>query len=57
MTIQTVEGSRQVRRGDWIVRVEGGETYVVDDGFFHRTFTRDVDTDAHLESEGRHYGC
>ena len=57
MTIQTDGGVRRVHRGDWIVRGEGGECYVVDDAFFQRTFTPDGSTNAHLESEGRHYGC
>lgn len=57
MTIQTDQGLRQVRRGDRIVRGEGGECYVVDDGFFQRTFTPDPSAHAPFESEGRHYGC
>jgi len=57
MTIQTDGGVRRVHRGDWIVRGEGGECYVVDDAFFQRTFTPDGSTNANLESEGRHYGC
>ena len=57
MTIQTDRGLRHVRRGDWVVRGEGGECYVVDDAFFQRTFTPDGSTDLHLEPEGRHYGC
>jgi hypothetical protein len=46
-----------VRRGDWVVRGEGGECYVVDDAFFQRTFAPDSSSDAQLEPEGRHYGC
>ena len=57
MTIQTDRGLRQVRRGDWVVRGEGGECYVVDDAFFQRTFTPDSSSDTHPEPEGRHYGC
>jgi hypothetical protein len=57
MTIQTDRGLRYVRRGDWVVRGEGGECYVVDDAFFQRTFAPDGSSDAHLEAEGRHYGC
>jgi hypothetical protein len=56
-TIQTDGGVRRVDRGDWIVRGEGGECYVVDDAFFQRTFTPDGGTDVQLETEGRHYGC
>jgi len=57
MTIQTDRGLRHVRRGDWVVRGEGGECYVVEDSFFQRTFTPDGSATAHLEEEGRHYGC
>jgi hypothetical protein len=57
MTIQTDRGLRQVQRGDWVVRGEGGECYVVDDAFFQRTFTRDDGIDLHMQPEGRHYGC
>lgn len=57
MTIQTDRGLRHVRRGDWVVRGEGGECYVVDDAFFQRTFAPDSSSDAQLEPEGRHYGC
>lgn len=57
MTIHTDRGLRHVRRGDWVVRGEGGECYVVDDAFFQRTFTRDETADTQMEPEGRHYGC
>jgi hypothetical protein len=58
MTIQTDRGLRHVRRGDWVVRGEGGECYVVDDAFFQRTFTPDGSGEgAYGEGEGRHYGC
>ena len=58
MTIQTDRGLRHVRRGDWVVRGEGGECYVVDDAFFQRTFTPDgTGEGTYLEAEGRHYGC
>ncbi len=57
MTIQTDARPRQVRRGDWLVRGEGGECYVVDDGFFQRTFTPDASARNLIENEGRHYGC
>jgi hypothetical protein len=49
--------ARRVRRGDWVVHGEGGECYVVDDGFFQRTFSPDPGAEAHLAGEGRHYGC
>ena len=57
-TIVTKTGFCKVSKGDWIVKGENGETYVVDSAFFQRTFTP-VDIRPHsLESvEGRHYGC
>jgi hypothetical protein len=54
MTIDTVTGPRLVRRGDWVVRGEGGECYVVDDSFFQRTFKPES---SGWQEEGRHYGC
>ncbi len=57
MTVETAQGLRQVRRGDWVVRGEGGECYVLDDGFFQRTFTPEPGLAALPEAEGRHYGC
>ena len=38
-TIATQTGFRSVSKGDWIVNGENGETYVVDNAFFQRTFT------------------
>ena len=55
-TIETDEGPRDVHRGDWVVRGEAGELYVVDDAFFQRTFRPDGGDRAPVE-EGRHYGC
>jgi hypothetical protein len=37
-TIATDMGFANVKRGDWIIRGEDGECYVVDDEFFQRTF-------------------
>lgn len=37
-TIATDLGFINVESGDWIVSGEGGETYVVDDEYFQRTF-------------------
>ena len=37
-TIATDTGFCNVSKGDWIVKGENGETYVVDDTFFQRTF-------------------
>jgi hypothetical protein len=47
-----------VAKGDWIVKGENGETYVVDDTFFQRTFTPLQTYPWELQGEeGRHYGC
>jgi len=37
-TVTTDLGFINVNSGDWIVRGENGESYVVDDAFFQRTF-------------------
>jgi hypothetical protein len=37
-TIATDTGFRGVSKGDWVVHGENGETYVVDNAFFQRTF-------------------
>ncbi len=59
-TIAADNGFRHVRRGEWIIRGENGECYVVDDSFFRRTFqpleSRPVSTTCGQTSEGRHYG-
>lgn len=49
-------GIANVRRGDWIVRGEDGECYVVDDSFFQRTFV-EMEGPAWMEPEPRNYGC
>jgi hypothetical protein len=47
-----------VSKGDWVVKGENGETYVVDDAFFQRTFTPFQTYPWELENEeGRNYGC
>ena len=38
-TIATSAGFCNASKGDWIVRGESGETYVVDDAFFQRTYS------------------
>ncbi|HVW78127.1 MAG TPA: hypothetical protein VHB45_10990 [Alloacidobacterium sp.] len=43
-----------VKKGDWIIRGENGERYVVDDDFFQRTFTP-FQFDL-APNEGRNYG-
>ena len=56
--IVTKTGVCNVSKGDWIVKGENGETYVVDNAFFHRTFTSLNIYPRTLEhEEGRHYGC
>jgi hypothetical protein len=37
-TIATDLGFINVKRGDWVICGEGGESYIVDDAFFRRTF-------------------
>jgi hypothetical protein len=40
------------------VKGENGETYIVDDVFFHRTFTPlQIYPWESQPEEGRHYGC
>lgn len=57
-TMVTDTGFCNVRRGDWIVRGENGECYVLDDEFFQRTFSRiqryPWETN---HEEGRSYGA
>jgi hypothetical protein len=57
-SIDTDLGSLNVSKGDWIVKGENGETYVVDDAFFQRTFTP-IQTYPweRQKEEGRDYGC
>jgi hypothetical protein len=56
-TIATDTGFCNVSKGDWIVKGENGETYVVDDAFFQRTFTSLQTYPWEQQEEGRHYGC
>jgi hypothetical protein len=37
-TITTDTGFRHVDSGDWVIHGEDGETYVVDDAYFQRTY-------------------
>src|ERR1700691_1392714 len=57
-TIATDTGFCNVSKGDWIVKGENGETHVVDDAFFQRTFTplQTYPWESQTE-EGRHYGA
>jgi hypothetical protein len=56
-TIATDLGFTDVKAGDWIIRGEGGECYVVDDAFFQRTFTSIQIYPWEHNDEGRSYGC
>ena len=57
-TVVTDGGFCHVAKGDWIVKGESGETYVVDDAFFQRTFTPLQTYPWEVkQDEGRHYGC
>jgi len=56
-TIATDLGFVNVRRGEWIVRGEDGETYVVDDAFFQRTFVPIQKYPWEKTEEARSYGC
>jgi hypothetical protein len=57
LTIAADNGFRHVKRGEWIIRGENGECYVVDDSFFRRTFAPLESAFACGQSaEGRHYG-
>jgi hypothetical protein len=55
-TIATDLGFCNVSRGDWIVRGENGECYVVDDAFFQRTFAPLQTYPWENNEEGRCYG-
>ena len=37
-TIATDLGFTNVNPGDWVIRGEGGESYILNDNFFQRTF-------------------
>lgn len=50
-TIATDLGFINVKRGDWIIRGEDGESYILDDGFFQRTFSP---LDEHLPGPPQH---
>jgi hypothetical protein len=57
-TIFTGAGSRNASKGDWLVKGENGEIYIVDNSFFQRTFTPlQTYTRQRDNEEGRHYGC
>jgi hypothetical protein len=56
-TITTDLGFRHVQRGDWIVKGEDGECYIVDDAFFQRTFTSLQTYPGEQMQEARNYGC
>jgi hypothetical protein len=56
-TISTDLGFTNVKRGDWVVRGEDGESYVVDDEFFQRTFRPIQMYPWERTEETRSYGC
>lgn len=56
-TIATDLGFANVHRGDWVVRGEDGECYVVDDAFFQRTFVPIQKYPWEQTEETRSYGC
>jgi hypothetical protein len=56
-TIATDLGYTNVQRGDWVVRGEDGETYVVEDAFFQRTFVAIQKYPWEQTEESRSYGC
>ncbi|MBV8672895.1 MAG: hypothetical protein JOZ33_05630 [Acidobacteriaceae bacterium] len=56
-TITTDLGFRHVKRGDWVIRGEDGECYVVDDAFFQRTFTPLQSHSWENSNEPRSYGA
>jgi hypothetical protein len=39
-TIATDIGFTNVNAGDWVIRGEGGESYILNNDFFQRTFTQ-----------------
>jgi hypothetical protein len=55
-TIATDLGFCHVKRGEWVVRGEDGECYVVDDAFFQRTFTPFQTYPWENNQEARNYG-
>ena len=55
-TIATDLGTCNVQRGDWIIRGEDGECYVVADAFFQRTFLPIQTYPWENNEEGRSYG-
>jgi hypothetical protein len=50
-TIATDLGFINVRQGEWVICGEGGECYIVDNAFFHRTF--EAVKDARIPESGR----
>jgi hypothetical protein len=56
-TVGTDLGFVNVKRGEWIVRGEDGECYVVDDAFFQRTFVPLPMRPWEQDEESRSYGC
>lgn len=51
-TIATDLGFSHVERGDWVIRGEDGESYIVNDEFFQRTFKAIEERGLSCESRG-----
>ena len=51
-TIATDLGFINLKQGEWIIRGEGGECYIVDDAFFQRTFISVQERPQTLETKG-----
>lgn len=56
-TVATDLGFANVQCGDWLVRGEDGECYVVDDAFFQRAFVPMQTRPWDESDESRSYGC
>lgn len=56
-TVATGLGFANIQRGDWIIRGEDGESYVVDDAFLQRTFIFIQIYPWETKEESRSYGC
>jgi hypothetical protein len=51
-TIATDLGFTNVNPGDWVIRGEGGESYILNNDFFQRTFTPIEEQQLSPESRG-----
>lgn len=55
-TIAADLGFINVKQGEWVICGEGGETYIVDDIFFQRTFVS-IQENAQIPGCGAHTEC